>query len=356
MDEILQLLEMQILGNSLKRYFVALLVFIASMIILKVIERFLTGNMKKLAEKNTFGINPAMVETFQKLFLPLLAFGAFYFALTQLQLDPALARFVRGGAVIYLSIQIARISLIAGVAFVEDIWLKKQAQENALAFRSVLTLIRIGIWGMCAIFILDNLGFNVSAVIAGLGIGGVAVALAAQHILGDLFNYSVIFFDRPFVHGDAISAGEIKGTIEHIGIKTTRIRAVDGELLVCPNTTLTSSNIRNHKKMTERRCAFKLGVTYQTTSGQLKKMPALLRALITRVPGTRFEYARFQSFGDSALIFEVIYFVMTGDHHVFMDVQERINLDIKDTFEREGIEFAYPTQTLYAYTVPSPVK
>ena len=195
---------------------------------------------------------------------------------------------------------------------------------------------------------LDNLGFEVSTVIAGLGIGGIAIALAAQAILGDLFSYFVIFFDRPFEIGDfVILPNEFMGTIEYIGIKTTRIRSLSGEQIVVANTDLTNSRIRNYKRMERRRVVFKLGVIYQTTSKQLAEIATIVKTIIENQSDTTFDRGHFQSYGDFSLNFEFVYYVLSGDYNKYMDTQQAINLKIYEEFEKRGIEFAYPTQTLF---------
>jgi small-conductance mechanosensitive channel len=194
---------------------------------------------------------------------------------------------------------------------------------------------------------MDNLGFNISAVIAGLGIGGIAIALAAQAILGDLFSYFVIFFDRPFEVGDFIVVGDKTGTVEYTGIKTTRIRALSGEQLVFSNTDLTNSRIHNFKKMQERRVVFKLGVVYQTPTAQLEEIPKIVRAIIEKHTDVRFDRGHFASYSDFSLNFEFVYFVFGAEYVKYMDTQQSINLEIYKEFEKRKIEFAYPTQTLY---------
>ena len=184
-------------------------------------------------------------------------------------------------------------------------------------------------------------------VVAGLGITGIAVALAAQTILGDLFNYFVILFDRPFKRGDFVIIDDFLGVIVHIGIKTTRIQSLWGEELVFSNTDLTSSRIKNYKKMEKRRVLFKLGVTYQTTSEQIKKIPQIIRGIIEKVEDTIFDRAHFQSYGDFSLDIESVYYVIGNDYNKYMDIQQQINFAIKEAFEKEGIEFAYPTRTLF---------
>jgi len=197
------------------------------------------------------------------------------------------------------------------------------------------------------VFLMDNLGFNISAVVAGLGIGGIAIALAAQAILGDLFSYFVIFFDRPFEVGDFINVGDKVGTVEYTGIKTTRVRALSGEQLVFANTDLTNSRIHNFKKMEKRRVVFKLGVVYQTLADTLAEIPNLVKEIIEKQPDTTFDRGHFATYGDFSLNFEFVYFVLSSDYVKFMDTQQRINLEIYKEFENRGIEFAYPTQTLF---------
>ena len=215
------------------------------------------------------------------------------------------------------------------------------------SLQGILKITKLIIWGIAIVFFLDNMGFKISAVIAGLGIGGVAIALAAQAVLGDLFSYFAIIFDRPFEAGDFIIIGEYLGTIEHIGIKTTRIRSLGGEQLVFSNTDLTNSRVRNYKRMQKRRVLFKLGVTYQTSSQQLESIPKIIEKIIKSVKNTVFDRAHFSSYGDFNLIFEIVYYVMSADYNKYMDIQQEINYAIKKEFESHAIEFAYPTQTLH---------
>jgi small-conductance mechanosensitive channel len=197
------------------------------------------------------------------------------------------------------------------------------------------------------VFLLDNLGFEISAVIAGLGIGGIAIALAAQAILGDLFSYFVIFFDRPFEIGDFIVIGDKKGNVEYIGIKTTRLRSLSGEQLVFSNTDLTNSRIQNFRRMERRRVVFKLGVVYETPGNQLAEIPVIVKEIIDEQPDVTFDRGHFASYGDFSLNFEFVYYVMSSDYNKYMDTQQAINLKIYQEFEKRGIVFAYPTQTLY---------
>jgi len=194
---------------------------------------------------------------------------------------------------------------------------------------------------------LDNLGVNITALVAGMGIGGIAVALAAQNILGDLFASISIVLDKPFVINDFIIVGDYMGSVEHIGVKTTRIRSLSGEQIVFSNTDLLNSRVRNFKRMVERRVVFSFGVVYGTPAEKLEAIPGIVRGIIEAIDGTRFDRAHFAKYGDSSLDFEVVYFVVTGDYNVYMDIQQAINLAIYRSFEDEGLGFAFPTQTIF---------
>lgn len=185
--------------------------------------------------------------------------------------------------------------------------------------------------------------------VVGLGIGGIAVALALQNILGDLFASLSIVLDKPFVVGDFIVVDDLRGVIERVGIKTTRVRSLDGELLVFANGDLLKSRIRNFQRMQERRVLFTVGVTYQTPLEKLKQIPQWLRNVVEAQPRTRYDRAHFREYGDSAPVFEIVYYVLDRDYNVFMDVQQAVNLAIFERCAREGVDFAYPTRTLYLH-------
>lgn len=207
------------------------------------------------------------------------------------------------------------------------------------------------LWSIGLMLILQNLGIDVTALVAGLGISGVAVALALQRILNDLFSSLSIVLDKPFVLGDFVIFGEYMGAIEHIGIKTTRIRSLSGEQIICSNGDLLNTHIRNYKRMQERRVVFKLGVIYQTPPEKLRQIPVMIREIIEGQDSARFDRAHFASYGDFALLFEIVYYVLSPDYTIYMDTQQAINLAIYERFHAAGIEFAYPTQSLFLQTV-----
>ena len=210
-----------------------------------------------------------------------------------------------------------------------------------------MLIINIIIWGIGLLFMLDNLGFDVTAMVTGLGIGGIAVALAAQNILGDLFNYFVIFFDRPFEIGDFIIVDDKMGVVEYIGIKTTRIKSLSGEQLVLSNSDLTTSRIHNYKRMQRRRIVFRFGVIYQTSFEDVKKIPDLVKSIVEEQEPVQFDRSHFAAYGDSSLDFETVYYVLDSDYAKYMNIQQAINLRLFEEFQRMGVDFAYPTRTLY---------
>jgi small-conductance mechanosensitive channel len=195
--------------------------------------------------------------------------------------------------------------------------------------------------------VLDNLGFNITTLVASLGIGGIAVALAVQNILGDLFASLSIVLDKPFVIGDVINVNGVIGTVEYVGLKTTRVRSIGGEQIIFSNADLLKSRIHNLKRMETRRVAFTVGVTYDTLEPQLRTIPALLAEIVKAQPQVRFDRAHFIGLGPSSLNFEVVYIVNTADHAVHMDVQQEVYFQLVKVFAEHGIEFAFPTQTLH---------
>lgn len=339
-------LQKPIFGNTLEGYLIAAAVFLGGLLIVYLLDRLVFRRLMSLAKKAAPRMGDFFIDIFGKSVMPLFYFGVFYFAVKQLVLNPAFDNLVNALWVILLTIQVTRVVLAVVLVSAQKFWLNRQDETRKVS-RSVLTILKVVIWGLGLVFILDNLGFNISAVVAGLGIGGVAVALAGQTILGDLFNYFVIFMDKPFEEGDFIIAGDDMGMIEHIGVKTTRIRSLGGEELVIANSDLASSRIRNYKRMDLRRVLFKIGVVYQTPLATLKKIPSIIQGIIAGIGETRFDRAHFKEFAASSLDFEVVYFVAGSDYNKYMDIQQRINFEIAEVFGREGIEFAYPTQTLY---------
>jgi len=206
---------------------------------------------------------------------------------------------------------------------------------------------RLFLWATVALIALDNLGVKVTGLITGLGVGGIAVALAAQELLKDFFASLSITFDRPFVLGDFVQIDGYLGSIEHIGAKTTRLRSLSGEQIVVPNSDIVGTRLRNFGRMLERRVVLTLDVTYQTPPEKVELAVRIAREAVERREGLRLDRAHFSAFLESALRIETVYFVDTPNYTRHMDLQQEINLEILRRFAAEGIEFAYPTRTLF---------
>jgi small-conductance mechanosensitive channel len=197
------------------------------------------------------------------------------------------------------------------------------------------------------LLILSNIGVNITSLIAGLGIGGLAIAFALQRILEDFFSSFSIYFDKPFEEGDFIIVGSDMGVVKHIGLKTTRLQTLQGQELVISNKELTDSRVNNYKKMKKRRIVFTFGVEYSTPVAKMKKINKIVEAIFKKIEGADLDRVHFKEFGDFSLNYEIVYYVKTGDYLEYMNIQQEINLTLKQQFEKENIEFAFPSQTIY---------
>jgi len=343
-----EFLQQTFLNNSILDYFVSLSIFVIGIIAIRIFKTIILLRLKKLAKQTATTLDDLLIRIIEKKLLPILYLGLIYLSIQFLILNPLFEKIIETVGLILLTIFAVRLLLTVVIYALETYWEKKEEDASKkLAFRAIHTILRVVFWGLAVIIVLDNFGVKITTLIAGLGIGGVAIAIAAQAILRDLFSYFIIFFDRPFEIGDFIIVGDYLGVVEHIGIKTTRLSSLGGEQIIFSNTDLTDSRVRNYKRMAKRRVVFKLGVTYQTTSQQLKEIPEIVSNVIKNIKETIFDRAHFLSYGDFSLIYEVVYYVIGSDYNKYMDIQQEINFRIKEEFDKRGIEFAYPTQTLY---------
>jgi len=337
--------------NRVIDYIIAIAIFILLVISIKIIKSILLKLLKTWAKKTTTTIDNKFVKAFEqkiKPFLNLIYFSAFYLSIKQLTMDSQIERFFNIFVIILLTFFGIRFLLSITIYGLETYWVKKEKdQAKKQALKGIITIIKIIVWSIVLIILLDNLGIKISALVAGLGIGGIAIALAAQSVLGDLFSYFIIFFDRPFEIGDFIIIGDFLGTVEDIGIKTTRLRSLGGEELIFSNTDLVNSRLSNYKRMKKRRVVFKFGVIYQTSLEQLKEIPKVIKDIINQIAGTTIDRVHFSSYGDFGLNFEIVYYVNSRDYNIYMDIQQEINFKLKEEFEKQKIKFAYPTQTVF---------
>ena len=252
-------------------------------------------------------------------------------------------------AIAALLLQVARWGDVGVHGWLQHYRTRRSAQDAASTTSTAALgfVARTAIWVIIVLMILDNFGVNITTLVASLGIGGIAVALALQNVLGDLFSSLSIVLDKPFVVGDFIAVDDIAGTVEYVGLKTTRIRGLGGEQVVFSNSDLLGSRIRNYKRMETRRIVFGIGVTYEIGKRQLLSIPAILREAVEAQPQAKFDRAHFKSYGASSIDFETVYIVQTSDYNAYMDIQQAINITLFERFAEEGIDFAYPTQTVY---------
>lgn len=316
--------------------------------VLKFVKYVLLSTIRSAVYKTKNNTDDMMFLTIEKYALPFLYFLVIYFSFSFITVQPQIKKII-DIAIIVISTFFALKFIVAFIKhLLKFYWTKGgENQENEGSIKGLNTFISFVIWGIGVVFLLDNLGFQISAVITGLGIGGIAIGLAAQAVLGDLFGYFVIFFDKPFQVGDFITVDSKAGTVEKIGIKTTRVGSITGEQIIFSNSDLTNARVHNYKRMEKRRIVFKFGVTYQTPPEKLKLIPDLVKNIIDTIQNTQFDRAHFASYGDFSLIFEVVYFVPGSDYLQYMDIQQEINLRLNEEFARQEIRFAYPTQTIY---------
>jgi len=261
-------------------------------------------------------------------------------------------------ALVLLGLTQAGIWASVGASFLLEHYQKKRLEDDPGAATMVGAmgfLVRVVLWAAVLLLALENLGVDITALVAGLGVGGVAVALAVQNILGDLFASLAIVLDKPFVLGDFIIVGDMLGTVEHIGLKTTRVRSLGGEQLIFANADLLSSRVRNYKRMFERRVVFTLGVTYQTPRDKLRLIPEIIRDAVASQEKTRFDRSHLSAYGAYSIDFETAWYVLDADYGVYMDLQQAIYLRIHERFEEQAIEFAYPTQTVFVERAGAPL-
>jgi len=342
-------LDYEVFGNSLGDWGVGIAILLGMLAILFVVRRLLRGHLQKRAAdhgKLFFRVARHVVGQTKGWFLFLVALNVSLRVIEAGErFDDVFGRLLVIGMLVQMGIW-----AIAGVGRYMSLRREEQLEHDAGAVAAmdiVGFLIRVAVWATVFLLALDNLGINITALLAGLGVGGIAVALAAQNIISDLFASLSIVLDKPFVLGDFLTIGELSGHVEKVGLKTTRVRSLSGEQLVFSNNDLLNSRIRNYGRMYERRVPFTVGVVYQTPLEKLQQIPVIVKDIVDKQESARFDRAHFQRFGDFSLNFEIVYWVESADYALYMDIQQAVNLEIFRRFAEAGIEFAYPTQTLF---------
>ncbi len=338
-----------VLGNSFMQWTYAITLLVLSFFLMRLVKRLATNHLARLASNTNTRWDDYIVDAIKQTRSLFLFIASIFLSSMFLTVPDKIHTIIQATFIISLLIQLGiwlTVITILTVAHYSKLTLTKNpAAASTLNFVGFFT--RIFIWSVIILVALDSLGIQVTTVVAGLGIGGIAVALAVQNILGDLFASLSIILDKPFVIGDFLIIDEHLGSVEHIGLKTTRLRSLSGEQLVFSNSDLLKSRIKNYGRMFERRVKFNIGVIYSTPRDKLKLIPDIIKTAINAQDNTRFDRSHFMNYGDYALQFETVYYIKSPDYNIYMDIQQAIYFSIHEAFEKEGISFAYPTQKLF---------
>jgi len=340
-------LEYSFWGNTVRIYLIALVAFFVMIFVLKMFQNILIHRLEKLAQKTKTDIDDTFIVIIKSIRPQFYFLVAFYIAIRIITINHIAQKIIEAiliVSVVYMVIKAVQIL----IDYIAQKGIEKNEDSGAKSATNIISLVaKIILWSLGILLVLSNLGVDITSLVAGLGIGGIAIALAIQNILSDLFSSLAIYFDKPFVVGDFIIVGDKMGEVKKIGIKTTRIQALQGEEIVFSNKELTSAQIQNFKKMEQRRISFEFGVTYETSNQKLKKIPQLMQQIIDPIDNVIFDRAHFKNFGDFSLNFEVVYYLESAEYLDYMNTQQDINFKIRELFEQEKINMAYPTQTLH---------
>ena len=335
--------------NTAQDWLVAAVVFVVVLVVVRTVIGIGLKRLTAIASTTETDVDDLIAQLLERTKFIFVALVALYAGAISLTLPPEVDDVLSTILVLGFLVQ-AAFWANGIVNYMLGSWAQERFEADptiSTALGSIGFLVRLVVWATFVMLALDNLNIDVGPLIASLGIGGLALALALQGVLGDLFASLTIIFDKPFAVGDYIQVGDLAGTVQHVGLKSTRILAVTGEQLVFSNGDLLGSRIRNFRIRQERRCAFTLGVTYDTPPEKLARIPDLIREIVESRENTRFDRSFFMVFGDSALNFETVYYMLVPDYQTYGETHHAVNLEIFKRFAEEGIEFAYPTQTLY---------
>jgi len=315
---------------------------ITGWIVYHIFERYFV----KWAEKTKTKLDDEILRNIKKpIYLSVILVGAYYGLEFLTVLEPHRPLF----ALIFTIAEILLITfIITRVVNVLVVWYSEKSKSLSVHILFVLKkIINAVIFIFAFLFILDVSGFDITGLAVGLGVGGIAIAFALQNVLSDVFSAFSIYFDKPFEIGDFIIVGDYAGIVQKFGMKSTRVKLLQGEELILSNRELTTTSVRNFKKLKKRRIVFHLGVTYDTPLKKLEKIPGMIRKIIDDVELAEPDRIHFKEYGDFSLIFEIVYYMKIGDYTKYLDTQQEINFKIKEAFEKEGIEMAFPTQTIF---------
>jgi small-conductance mechanosensitive channel len=336
-------------GNTILQYIIAATGIILVWLVIQLIKKYVLNLAGKLTQRTSNHYDDVLLNVAEKFVIPYVYLFINYTIIKQLTLHPKPEKVLDGAmAFITMFYAVRLINSVIVLMISRYMRRKGESEERIHHLNGMLLVVKAFVWVIGLLTLANNFGFNVSTLLASLGVGGIAIALASQAILGDLFSYLVIFFDKPFEIGDFVTLNnDTMGAVEYIGIKTTRIRSLSGEQLIISNTQMTNSVIRNYKRMERRRYVFKLGVVYETPVTLVQKIPLMIAEIIKKQPDVMFDRTHLSDYGQFSINFEMVYYFMSADYNKFMDTQQTILYSIHEAFEKNNIKFAYPTQTLF---------
>lgn len=340
---------LEAIADFFLQYKLGFLVFVSVAVLLRFAKWFLTARIKRLVEKSSNTIDDflfTLIESWDnKVILVISAYFGMQFISASSKTVTVIEKSLLFIIGLYLVLSLQKLLRFLIRRYID----KRKLQEEQFDETIMLFLqkaLSILLWVMALLVFLQNLGFQLTAILGGLGIGGIAIAFAVQSILEDVFSSISIYFDRPFKIGDFIVIGTDSGTVQKIGIKSTRIKTLQGEELIVSNKELTQSRVQNFKKMSERRIVFEFSVEYETAAKKLEKIPKLVKQIFEKTEMADLGRVHFKNLGESSLVYEVVYHVKSSEYLVYMDTQQEVNLSLLKSFEKEGIKFAYPTKRI----------
>lgn len=356
-------LQIEFLGNPMRAYLYSGVFTVVGWLFVALLDRVALRRFLKLAERTSSGFDDFLGLSLKRYGIPALYAAVLYLGVRDLAMRESLAKAIQLGVYFWIAYNVVRlVSGLIQAALERHMESRAEspvvAEQEKKSVRGILVFVRIVLWVLAFILVMDNLGVKVTTFVAGLGIGGIAIALAAQAILGDLFSYFVIFFDRPFQVGHSIKVGNFQGEVENIGVKTTRIRSFTGETIIVSNKYLTDNQVQNYRLMTRRRMSALFEVEHATPAALLREIPGLIRDLVLRAGGktpglTTFERCHLKEIADSGLRYELVYFVEVPAMITAMDVQQELNILVKEAFDERRIAFAFATRTVNVQSVGS---
>jgi small-conductance mechanosensitive channel len=359
--------QVEFLDNDVRSWAIALVTFLVTLTVLPIIKRFVSARRRRWSEReaqaphvpasahHAIGLTTLLVERTSRVFLWAVAV---YLASRDLTFTPRVERFLTIGIVLAFWMQVG-LWAMTSVRYAIDLRRKSSSGLDDLLTSSIDVILFVAglvIWAMVLLLALDNLGVQIKPLLAGLGIGGIAVALAVQTVLSDLLASLSIALDKPFGIGDFLTVGESQGTVEHIGVKSTQLRSLSGEQLIISNTDILKSRVRNYGRMRERRALFQFGVSYDTDPKALAAIPNIVREVIQATPDTRFDRCHFLVYGPTTLQFEVVFYCTKPDFNTYADAQQKINLEIFERLRAMNVSLTAPNRTLVNFenALPGP--